>query len=367
MYFISLIGFLSTQLAVADDLEISQKEIDNLGVTVARPTVADTIGGVVAQAHVVVPPSNENIISPTHSGLIVRLHVSEGDAVSRGDLLAEVRSPEFLTLQRDFLDAHNSNALAQSQLNRARQLVKEGIVSRRRLEETEVRAKAAATGLGEHQQMLLLSGLSGRDVERLIQSQQLNDVLTIRAPIDGVVLELMGVVGTQVSATEALYRLGDLSTLWLEIQVPQNLSLDIALGMNVTVADWIVDPPATIIGIGRMVNSQSQTITVRAELAHSDHQLRPGQFVSARVGDSRPEMAGNQTWSVPVGAIVRSGEQPYLFVRTQAGFEVRAVNIIATVDDATYLQHGVAADTRIAVSGVSALKALWLSQDDGET
>jgi len=367
LFLTSLLCLLSSTFVIADDLEMSQKEIDNLGIAVAMPEVASTVGGIVAQARVVIPPSREIVISPIHSGLIVRLDVSEGDPVSRGDLLAEVRSPEFLTLQRDFLDAHNSHALAQNQLNRDRQLVEEGIVSRRRLEETEVLAKAAAASLGEHQQMLLLSGLSDPDIERLIESQKLSNDLKLRAPIDGVVLELTGIVGTQVSATDALYRLGDLSSLWLEIQVPQNLSRNVSLGMKVAVAESGADLPATIIGIGRLANSQTQTITVRAELTHPDHRLIPGQVVSVQIVDNQIEMTGSPTWSVPLSAIVRSDDQTYLFVRTQIGFEVRAVDVIATGADVSYLRHGVVADTRIAVSGVSALKALWLSQDDGET
>lgn len=348
----------------AAELTLSAQEFENLGIQLASPTKTERVGGISARAKVVIPPAGEQVVSAIRAGSVVQVNVSLGDVVSQGQVLGYLQSPDFLTLQREYLDAFNTDSLARLQLDRDDQLLSEGIISKRRLEETDARAKAAAASLGEHRQMLRLSGMSDQQIAALAEQQRFTDRLAIRAPIDGVLLELMTVVGQRIDAMDPIYRIGDLSQLWLEIQVPQEQSSAVSIGMHVAILDYDGELLAEVLAVSRAVDPVTQMVTVRARLTRSDHELKPGQFLTVQLVTDTGTASTGPVWTVPTSAIVRSGQQSYVFVRTNDGFDVRAVNELSTTGNVAYINEAFSANTRIAVTGVSALKAMWAAETD---
>ena len=362
LWIVCIASMVIGQIAVADELVLESSEIENLGIELASPIAMERIAVAEARARVVMPPKGERVLTAFQPGVISVLHVAVGDAVHKGQILAEVQSPGFLTMQREYLNAFNEGSLAQLQVDRDRQLFAEGIISQSRLEETETRAMFASARLNEQKQLLVLGGFTDKQILTLAKQQAFHERLVVRAPIDGIVLDLMGVAGEQVDTMDPMYRLGDLSRLLLEIEVPQELSGTVALGMKVAVADCIVELPAVVESIGHTVNPVTQTVTVRAKLTHPDHALKLGQFVSVQIVTDNVADANDAVWAISSSAVVRSDGRCYVFTRTESGFAVREVNIVGATDDQTYLNQGVSGESLIAVAGTSALKAMWLDQ-----
>ncbi len=351
--------------ALGEEIAIEPKQIENLGITLTSPQPVEYVGTTSATARVVIPPSNVFVMTTPQTGLITRLDAAAGDDVKAGQVLAEIESPDFLTVQRDFLEALNEERLVRSQLERDRQLLDEGIIARRRLQETETRAKVAAARLSEQRQLLLIGGLDGDDIRSLERAQKLSATLTIRAPANGVVLELMAVTGERAEAMTPIYRIADLSLLWLELDVTQEQIGAVAPGMKVARSAAPDQPIAEIVMVGRAIDRETQSVKVRATFIGSAHGLKPGQFISALILAGCCTDAGNETWAVPTAAIARSGTASYVFVRSARGFEVREVRVVSANAARTYLSQGVAGGDRIALSGVSALKAAWTGGNDG--
>jgi len=315
---------------------------------------------------VIIPPSSEHVIGSTQPGLILRLHSAAGDPVTRGQVLAEIRSPAFLSLQQEYLEAVHDYVLAAAQLERDRQLVDEGIIAERRFEETRAIAGAAAGRRAEHRQILRLAGMSDPDIEALEKEQRFRDTLSIRSPVDGVVLDLMAKAGESVDAVEALYRVANLTELWIEIHVPQEQIGLVRLGMMVAVSDCLVDLPARVTAIGRAVDANTQTVSVRAELRGTDHGLKPGQLVDVRIVAAEPSAAADDLAAVPVAAVTRSGDKSYVFVRTATGFAAHEVEQVGDSGGEYYIR-GLPREAEVAVRGVAALKALWLGTSDPDS
>lgn len=344
--------------AAAADIAVSPRQLDNLGVTLATPVEVERMPVVEATARVVIPPSREFVVTAPHEGLIVRLDVAAGDTVAAGDVLAELRSPAFLTLQRDFLEALNAARLARGELERDRQLHGEGLIPERRLREAETRARVADAALSEHRELLRLGGLDDEALRALSARQQIQGAVPVRAPADGVVLAVLAVNGERAETMAPLYRIADLSTLWLELAVPQEQLGAVAVGMPVAVAGR-ESPVAEITRLGRTVDPATQTVTVRALLSAPEHGLRPGQFLSARVLVDCCELDGPPVLAVPAAAVVRSEDGSFLFVRTADGFEARPVEVASGGAETAFVRRGLTAGDEVAVTGVAALKALW--------
>jgi cobalt-zinc-cadmium efflux system membrane fusion protein len=349
----------------AEEIAIEPQQIENLGITLASPRAVANVATTSATARVVIPPANVFVMATPQTGLIVRLDAAVGDDVEAGQVLAEIESPDFLTLQRDFLDAVNEERLARSQLERDRQLLDEGIIAGRRLQETETRARVSAARLSEQRQLLRIGGLGADDIRNLERDQKLSATLTIRAPANGVVLDLMAVTGERAEAMTPIYRLADLSLLWLELDVTQEQVGAITPGMKVARSATPDHPIAEVMMVGRAIERDTQSVKVRATFIDPAHGLKPGQFISAQILAKCCTDSGNETWAVPTAAVARSGTASYLFVRTARGFEVRTVRIVSADAVSTYVDQGVEAGDRIAVNGVAALKAFRASLEDG--
>lgn len=358
-----VLAVLSIALAVAgaraDGLSIDDSALSSLGVAFVSPGAAEAGGVLEARAHVVVPPASDHIVSTTVGGLVSGVHVGVGDAVAAGAPLLSIRSAEFLMRQQEYLEARHQSALTRAALARDEQLAAEGIIAARRLEETRAAAAAAAARYAEHEQLLRLVGLRARDVERLAASGRLFDALVLRAPVEGVVLAVDARTGERVEAVSALARVADPSILWLDIRVAREQVSRIGVGAEVVLP--ATGAAAVVRAIGGAVDPVTQMVPVRAELTETADPLMPGQLVGVRVTAKR-DYSGAVT--VPPAAIVRSGDAAYVFVRAADGVVAMPVRIEAPGDPVVV--RGITPSDRVAVSGVSALKAFWLAEGEDE-
>lgn len=355
---------LLLRVAAADDIVVTADEVKNLGIELASPKTAQATTAIEATGHVAIPPMGDVYVSAPQAGLLVRLSAAIGDEVSQGQAIAELQGPDFLALQREFLDALNTNLLAQNDYARDKQLHDEGIISGRRLQETTTRARIATTGINEHRQLLKFAGLTDSEIRALETEQRLLQTLTIRAPIDGVVLDRMAIAGERVDRMSPIYRIADLSLLWLEIAVPREKVAAVRTGMRVAITGYPLDTPAEVTSIARSIDPATQAITVRAILNEAGHGMSPGEFVSVKIVADYTSTSDGPLWVVPAAAVTRRDEGHYLFVRTANGFDACEVLVVSADSDNVYLSAEINAATSIAVRGVSTLKALWASQSE---
>jgi len=360
---IAIIAIFMCQGSFGAELAVSIGDMENLGIELANPRLVDEVNLLQARARVLIPPANQYLVSASQPGLITRLWASPGDRIEPGQLLAEIQSPSFLALQRAFLEALNTDALAAQNLERDQQLYDEGIIAKKRLQETRTEAKVARARYNESRQLLAISGVEAAELAELAKRQKFMEVLPVRSAIAGTVLEQIAVTGQQVEALSPVYRIGDLSTLWLDIPLTQDQLAHVDIGKKVTVANSDAEFSAEITAIGSVIDPTTQSVSVRAVIPNADNRLKPGQYISVRIVAERGGAASDPVWAVPVKALVRSGTNSYLFVRSAPGFEVRKVYLLGTNEDEAYVAAGVAADTQFAVTGIAALKALWTSED----
>ena len=360
-----LLAFAWSGAAKGEEIPISPEQVQNLGIRFETPRAVSDVVSAEATARVVVPPDGDALIGVPEAGLLTVLNVSVGDEVNQGDVLAETRSPAFIAMQRELLDALNTHRLSQSELARDIQLHREGIISARRLEETTTRSMIAETSLNEHRQLLKIAGLADADVRRLETAQVLLEALQLRAPFDGVIVERLATTGQRLDAMAPVYRLADLSELWLQIHVPQEQAEAIFPGMRVTAPDRHFS--ATITTIGKAVDPSTQSIIVRARVISGADRLRPGQFVAVELVTERTNPSSSATWAVPVSAVTRSGDDHVIFLGRPDGVEVRRVELVGVDGGTAYVGADLDAGHRVAVSGVTALKSMWFGQADEDS
>lgn len=265
-----------------------------IGVTftvVQRGVVARTVRTV---GQIVPAESRLADVTAKIDGFVDRLFVdATGMAVRQGQPLLRLYSPMLVAAQEELLTAQRLAAAIDSGDGDA--------------------WRNALALLDAARRRLSYWDISQDQIDQLERTGEVTKTLALRAPLDGVVLEKMVVAGQAVMAGMKLYRLADLSSVWIEGDVfEQDLAL-IRLGATarVELAAYPGRPFAGRVSfIGPMVNEQSRTGRVRVVLSNAGGVLKPGMYATllfeARLG---PEVL-----SVPPEAVVMTGERNLVFV-----------------------------------------------------
>src|SRR5215470_6694658 len=150
----------------------------------------------------------------------------------------------------------------------------------------------------------------------------------------------------------------DLGRVWVELAVgPTDLPM-VAEGQTVSIAAHGLSKRAVgrIVFISPILDKDTHSARVVAEIANPDGNWRPGSLVHAAVAIEER----SATLAVPVSAIQTIGKMRVLFVRTTEGFEKRQV-ILGDGDDRLFeVLSGVREGETIAVSNTFALKAEFM-------
>ncbi len=262
-------------------------------------------------------------ITLKYEGWIEKLFVNTTWAtVKAGDPLFEIYSPDLYNAELNYLVALRSEGAAGGPLTRA---------SLARLQ---------------------LFDLSADFLAELARKDEAPRTYVYRAPADGTVIEKMAIAGQMMKPGERLYRLADLSSVWVLAQIYEQDLPFIRAGQDATVR--VTYGPERMID-GRIdlllpqVEEQTRTATARIVLPNPDASLRPGMFVDVRF----VAKLADDAVLVPDLAVLRSGEHNTVFiVRDNGTFEPRVVKLGVRSQGNFYeVLSGLAADERVVISG----------------
>ena len=252
-------------------------------------------------------------------GWVERLAVSAtGETVKRGQVLAELYSPDLVASEEEYLlAARLGGGLAAASLQRLRAL-----------------------------------GVPEGEITRLRRTSRAAQRIPLLAPADGVVTEKMVVEGTRVGPDQPLYRIASLSPVWLIAEVQEQDLGAIRPGEPVR-ASFVAFPGRTFEGTVEFVypnlTAETRTGRVRIVVPNTDLSLRAGMYASVEL-DSTVGGASGPMLAVPASAVLDSGTRQAVLVEKGEGrFEPRQVRIGARGDGVYQVLKGLEAGERVVV------------------
>lgn len=264
-------------------------------------------------------------------GFVDRLFVdATGVTVRKGRPLLTLYSPMLVAAQEELLTARRLAASVDS---------------------GEVEAWRSAQALVEAaRRRLAYWDISADQIERLERTGEVTKTLTLVAPFDGVVLEKMVVVGQAVMPGMKLYRLADLSTVWIEGEVfEQDLALvRVGARASVELAAYPGESfPGRVSFVWPVVDEQSRSGRVRVAVSNAAGRLKPGMYATLLLD----AQLGSDLLSVPAEAVVMTGERNLVFVLGEGGaLEPREVTLGARAGDRQQVLAGLREGQRIVAS-----------------
>lgn len=224
-------------------------------------------------------------------GYVERLFVDyTGIEVKPGDHLVEIYSPDLLVAQQELLialESQRGSALIESAKRK-----------------------------------LLLWGLTREQVDDLVRNKKVSDRITLFSPIQGTVTEKMVVQKAMVKPGEMLYRLANLESVWVYLDIYESELAWVQYGQMVEVKAEAL-PGQSFSGrvwfISPVLNEETRTVKVLLNINNAERKLKPGMYVSAVIraelqADGKPAPSGVEgQWSCPMHPLVvlpRGGECP---------------------------------------------------------
>jgi RND family efflux transporter MFP subunit len=315
----------------ARSVTISDADARRIGVTYGVATMGALGKEVRTVGQITFDETRLKTISPKIDGWVEQLMVNAtGQWVSAGQPLLTIYSPMLVTAQEELLLAKRLQGDVAEASGDARQRAKDLLVSaRRRLAYLDISDSVIA------------------DVEH---TGEIRRTLTLRSPASGYVLEKNVLPGQKIMAGDVLYKVADLSAVWVEGEVFEQDLSSVRVGQSVR-AEFQALPGEARTGrisyIYPTLNPETRTVRLRVVLSNTDLRLKPGMYATILIAATE---AGNVI-TVPRSAVLSTGERSIVFVRESRGqLTPREVALGGSNDDRVEILRGLAAGETVVTS-----------------
>lgn len=285
-------------------------------------------------------------IAPLFDGRLTKSFVKLGQRVNAGTPLFEIYSTEFSETIKDYFQSLQAKKLTESNFQRQKDLVRNGVGVAKELEEAETDYEVA---LKDYENAVANLKILHIDPETINMGQALKVV----SPIAGEIVETNMIIGQYVkSDAEPLAIVAELSMVWVVVQVKEkNISL-ISKDDKVEIRTD-ANPEQVITGfishIGELLDEETRSTQVLIVCDNSDRKLKPGMFAGIHFINSPKESI-----LVPSTAVLQNEDKSYVFVQEENGRYVRRwVDATTANQQETLIASGLnAGDIIIAEGGI---------------
>ena len=241
-----------------------------------------------------------------------------GKPVQKGQPLYDLYSPDLVATQEEYLAARQQGSIGR---------------------------EIAALARGR----LELWGVSKTELERLEKTGKSNRAVTFNSPADGFIIAKMAVQGMYITPEMELYRITDLSRLWINASLYESDIAVIAEGDEVSIS-LPYDADKSFMGkisyIYPEIEEVTRTAKARIEIDNQDLRLKPGMFANIELKKNLGESI-----VVPDDAVIDTGTRSLVFVKTDAArFEPREVKVGPRVENSFIILSGVASAEEVVTS-----------------
>ena len=313
-------------------IKISVEKVQKLGVKTEIATLRKLTQTVRAVGRIEPNERRVYTIAPKFEGWVETLHINAvGDVVKPGQPLFEVYSPELVSAQREYL------------------IASKGVTA---MHEAEPEAQSGMQALADSSLSRLKSwDINDSELQQLRKTGEVKRTLVYRSPAFGVVLEKPAVQGMRFMPGEMMYKIADLSTVWIMADVFEQ---DIALVKVGQAALVRLDAfpgrefKTRVAYIYPTLNEQTRTVAVRLEMSNVEALLRPGMYAQIELYATGEKIA---VVTVTDSAVIHSGQRTIVLVELGEGrYEVRDVEMGRHSDDYTEIVKGIADGEKVVVS-----------------
>lgn len=278
-------------------------------------------------------------VFPPVSGLVTELRAGIGDKVSKGQILAVIKSAEMAGVENDLNKSRSDYEIAKKNLDTEEDMYSGGLASGKELTTAREEFLKAKSELDRASKVSDILGGSMTDYY-------------IKSPVSGVIVDKNININMQIRAdyNESLFTVSDLKDVWVMVNVFETDISKVKQGCNVEITT-LSYPDQVIKGrvdkVYNVLDPVSKVMKARVRLENVNYQLKPEMFtnVTLNYSEDTPRLA------VPSGAVIFDNSKNYVLVyKSRDNIEIREVRIYKSAKDKTYIDSGVSKGELVIVN-----------------
>ena len=306
------------------------------------------------------------VFSP-YAGRVTKLLARPGDMVIKGQSLFVIEAADTVQAQNDFITAmtamnkaKSALAMAEIQDKRARDLFEGKAVPLKDFQQAEANLvqaqndmRSSQTALEASRNKLKILGLSDDDIASFQDKGRINPETTIFAPISGTVVQRKIGPGQYVNAgaSDPVYVIGDLSTVWLVAFVRESDAANVSVGQEISFSVLALPGrslTARINYVSTAIDPATRRLLVRATIDNKDRVLKPEMFANVTIYSPSDHAAVG----VPKQALIYEADQVRVWVAHEdKSIELRSIKPGLTNGDLVEVLGNLKPGERIVTKG----------------
>jgi membrane fusion protein, heavy metal efflux system len=311
---------------------LTNAEIQTAGIAFDKPEKGTAKYFLKVSGVIDVPPQNIVSISFPIGGYLLSTRLLPGMKVYRGQSIATMQDQSIIQLQQDYLVAKSKVGFLQKEYERQKLLNTTKAASDKTVEQTQSEYETQKILMNSYKEKLRMIGINPAS----LNENNIHRSVLIHSPIDGYVSAVHVNIGKYVNPSDVLFELVNPRDVHLAVKVFEKDLPSIHAGQKLKVN--LVNNPdkyydAEVKLVSRNLDND-RSATVHCHFLTSSDDLLPGMFANAII-----ETKNNEAITVPEDAVVRWGNQQYIFVQGDRGqFEMTEVKIGSTADGKSEIQ-----------------------------
>ncbi len=343
-------------------IRLTPEHIRVAGIKVAAVEEKEFFQEIKAAGEVVLNADRTAHVGPRIPGRIVKISAFLGDKVKAGQSLLIIDSVELGHTKAEFHKAWARMELMKRNYEREKRLFESRITSERVMLEARTAYEEARIQFETTRETLLIFGVPSEQIDRMRASHEGEGttLLQVPAPFAGIIVEKHATNGEVIDPSDILYKISDLSTVWVETHIYEKDLRFIRKGSPATLTvsaypDEVFKGSITY--ISDLLDEATRTVKLRVEVANPERKLRSGMFADVSVHSFHSEDRVRKP-AVPAVALQNSGEDWIVYV-TEDGlsFKERKVRIGERQNDYVAVFSGLKPGERVATEGSFFIKS----------
>ncbi len=335
-----------------NSIELRQDQLDVMGIELGEIKPVSLGSSLKVNGQLELPPQRMASVSAIIGGRVKDVYVIEGDKVKKGQVIARLSNPEFITMQQEYLSAKSAISFLEKDFLRKKELLKDGITSQKSFQQAEAAFLEGKSNLNATKSTLRLMGININS----LNNGQIVSSIPVLAPINGYIQNVEINIGKYISSEQEMFEIVDNDHLHLGLKVFEKDIDKVKVGQKIAFS--LTTRPNTlyaaeIFALGKSFDMDTRAVKVHAKIVGNHEGLLTGMFVDARIS-----LDDNKVMALPDEAFVTEKGLDYIFVQTgvdEDGILLEKIRVNKGVSDLGFseviFKEPLAKNTKIVLKG----------------
>ena len=317
-------------------ITVSQTKFTNKNMSIGEIEPHTFTESIQVTGYIDVPPQSKAKVNTFFEGYVKNMPLLIGDTVKKGQLIATLEHPSYVTIQQNFLESSEQITYLKAEYDRQKQLLEENITSKKNYLNAESNYKSKLASYNGLRKTLQMMNINPNQVKNGIISSKIN----LYAPISGSITKVNVSQGTFVSTSTEIVEIINTEHIHLELIAFEKDVLNIKKGQEILFSVPESSSKvykAEVYLVGTNIDTDTRTITVHGHIEDSEKvSFITGMFIDAQIISS-----GKSKNALPKNALIRNGEDYFALVlksKTEDNYTFEKVRVNIGIEDKDYIE-----------------------------